>query len=115
MKSALVVAAAILLAMPVISVPTVSDAQVLTGRGRATPTRRARPALPRLTEAEEDRLWEAQSEIGTLDGQVATLRAAGQTQGALTSEQQAQLDIHVARHTELQAVVTQLEAKRNGR
>ena len=113
MKSALVLAAALVMAMPVVSVPTATDAQVLTGRGRAVPTRRARPAPPRLTEAEEDRLWDAQSEIGTLDEQVTTLQAAGQAQGALTPEQQVQLDAHVARRTELQAIVTQLEAKKN--
>ena len=113
MKSALVLAAALVMAMPVVSVPTVSDAQVLTGRGRAVPTRRARPAPPRLTEAEEDRLWDAQSEIGTIDEQVATLQAAGPAQGALTPEQQVQMNAHVARRAELQTTVTQLEAKKN--
>ena len=113
MKSALVLAAAFVMAMPVVSVPTVSDAQVLTGRGRAMPTRRARPAPPRLTEAEEDRLWDAQTQIATIDEQVTTLQAAGQTQGALTPEQQAQMNAHVARRAELQTIVTQLEAKKN--
>lgn len=113
MKSALVLAAAIIMAMPAVSVPTAADAQVLTGRGRATPTRRARPAPPRLTEAEEDRLWDAQSEIGTIDEQIAELQAAGQVQGALTPEQQAQLNAHATRRTELQTVITRLEAKRD--
>lgn len=113
MKSALVLAAALVMAMPVVSVPSVSDAQVLTGRGRAQPTRRARPAPPRLTEAEEDQLWDAQSELGTVDEQIAAVQAAGQTQGALTPEQQAQLNAHTTRRTELQAIVTRLEAKKN--
>ncbi|KQY84573.1 hypothetical protein [Brevundimonas sp. Root1423] len=113
MKSALVLAAAIVMAMPVVSVPTVSDAQVLTGRARAAPARRARPAPPRLSEAEENQLWDAQSEIGTVDEQIAAVQAAGQAQGALTPEQQAQLNAHNARRTELQAVVTRLEAKQN--
>ena len=47
MKSALVLAIAIVSVMPVVSVPTVADAQVLTRR--STPARRA---PPRLTEAE---------------------------------------------------------------
>lgn len=113
MKSALVLAAALVMAMPVVSVPSVADAQVLTGRGRATPARRARPAPPRLTDAEEDRLWEAQSELGTLDEQIAELQAAVQAQGAASAEQQTQLNAHAARRTELQTVITRLEAKRD--
>lgn len=112
MKSALVLAAALVMAMPVVSVPTVADAQVLTGRSRPSPARRARPAPPRLTEAEENQLYDAQAEIDTLDGQVADVRAAGETQGALTPEQQAYLDAQAARRTELEAVVTRLEAKK---
>ena len=113
MKSVLVLAAALVMAMPVVSVPTVADAQVLTGRSRATSARRARPAPPRLTEAEEDQLYDAQTEIGTISEQVAGLQAAGQAQGALTPEQQAQLNAHGARRTELEAIVTRLEAKKN--
>lgn len=113
MKSALVLAAALVIAMPVVSVPTVADAQVLVGGGRAAPARRARPAPPRLTEAEENQLWEAQSEIETIDGQIAEVRAAGDTQGSLTTEQQAYLDAQAARREELQAIVTRLEAKKN--
>ncbi|MGZ9113468.1 MAG: hypothetical protein ACXW3K_02500 [Brevundimonas sp.] len=113
MKSALVFAAALVMAMPVVSVPTVADAQVLTGRGRATPTRRARPAPPRLTDAEENQLWDAQSEIGAIDEQIAEVRAAGETQGSLTTEQQAYLNAQATRRTELEAVVTRLEAKKN--
>jgi hypothetical protein len=113
MKSALVLAAALVMAMPVLSVPTVSEAQVLTGRSRAAPARRARPAPPRLSEAEENQLWDAQGEIGTVDEQIAEVQAAGQTQGALTAEQQARLNAHSARRAELQAIVTRLEAKLN--
>lgn len=114
MKSALVLAAAIVMAMPAVSVPTVADAQVLTGRGRgATPMRRARPAPPRLSEAEEDQLWDAQSEIDTIDEQIAEVRAQGETQGSLTADQQAHLGAQSTRRTELQAVVTRLEAKKN--
>lgn len=113
MKSVLVLAAAIVMAMPAVSVPTVADAQVLTGRGRATPMRRARPAPPRLTEAEENQLWDAQSEIDTIDQQIAEVRAAGETQGSLTTDQQAYLDARSTRRAELQAVITRLEAKKN--
>lgn len=114
MKFALVFAAALVTALPVVSAPTASDAQVLIGRGRAASARRARPAPPpRLSDAEQDRLWDAQSDIETINVQIAELQAAGQAAGALTVEQQARLDAHNARRTELQAVVTQLEAKRD--
>lgn len=113
MKTALVLAAALAMAMPVVSVPSVADAQVLTGRSRPSAARRPRPAPPRLTEAEENQLYDAQAEIDTLDGQVADVRAAGETQGALTTEQQTWLDAQATRRTELEAIVTRLEAKKN--
>lgn len=116
MKSVLVLAAAVVLAMPVVSVPTVSDAQVLTGRGRGTPTRRARPAPPpRLSEAEENRLWDAQAELETLDEQIAEVQAAAQAEGGVTAEQHALLNTQATRRAELQAVITALEGKRDHR
>ena len=62
---------------------------------------------------QHDRLCRGSTEIETLDGQVAQVRAAGETQGALTAEQQTYLDAQAARRTELEAVVTRLEAKKN--
>lgn len=114
MKSALVVAAALLMAMPVVSVPEVADAQVLTGRGRANAARRpSRPPPPRLSDAEEDRLLDAEAEIASIDEQVAELQTLPEGQTALTAEQQTQLDAHAARKQELQAVVDRLTAKRD--
>ena len=114
MKLSLVVVLVAMMAMPVISTPTPSDAQVLTGRGRGSPPRRpARPAPPPLSEAEENRLWDAQAEIVEIDRQVAELQTLGQGQNGLTAEQQAAMDAHVARRTGLQADVTRLEAKRD--
>ncbi|MBX9802362.1 MAG: hypothetical protein K2Y04_06285 [Caulobacteraceae bacterium] len=114
MKSSLVAALVALMAMPVISIPTPSDAQVLTGRNRASaPRRPARPAPPPLSEAEEDRLWDAQAEIVEIDRQVTELQTLGQSQNGMTAEQQAAMDAHVARRAVLQADVTRLEAKRD--
>lgn len=114
MKLPLVALLAVVMAVPVISVSTPSDAQVLTGRGGARAARRpARPAPPALTEAEEDRLWDAQAEIEALDGQVADLQTLGQSQGGLTAEQQTQLGAHAARRATLVTEVTRLEAKRD--
>jgi len=116
MKLSLVAVLVALMATPVISIPTPSDAQVLTGRGRAsTPARRpARPAPPALSEAEEDRLWDAQAEIGEIDGQIVELQTQAQG-GALTAEQQTRLNALSARRAALQADVTRLEAKRDRR
>jgi hypothetical protein len=115
MKSSLVAVLVALMAMPVISIPTPSDAQVLTGRGRGSPPPRrpSRPAPPPLSEAEEDRLWDAQAEIVEIDRQVTELQTLGQSQNGMTAEQQAAMDAHVARRAVLQADVTRLEAKRD--
>ena len=114
MKLSLVAVLIAVMAAPVLSIPTPSDAQVLTGRGRASPARRpARPAPPALSEAEEDRLWDAQSEIGDIDGQIAELQTLGESQNGLTAEQQARMDAHATRRAALQADVTRLEAKRD--
>lgn len=114
MKSALVVAAALLMATPVVSIPEIAEAQVLTGRGRATPARRpSRPPPPRLSEAEEDRLLDAEAEIASIDEQMVELQTLPEGQTALTAEQQTQLDAHAARKRELEAVVARLVAKRD--
>ena len=115
MKLPLIALLAAVMATPVVSIPTPADAQVLTGGGRSRPARRARPAPPPLSEAEEDRLWDAQAEIETINTQIADLQALVETQGALTPEQQAQVDAHIARRNTLQADVTRLEAKRDRR
>jgi Spy/CpxP family protein refolding chaperone len=113
MKLPLIAILAAVMAAPVVSIPVPADAQVLTGGGRARPARRARPAPPPLSEAEEDRLWDAQDEIRNIDDQIADLQVLVETQGALTPEQQAQIDAHAARRAALQADVTRLEAKRD--
>lgn len=115
MKLPLIAILAAVLATPVVSIPVPADAQVLVGGGSARAARRARPAPPPLSEAEEDRLWDAQAEIETIDSEIAALQALVETQGSLTADQQAQIDAHTARRTALQAVVTRLEAKRDRR
>lgn len=115
MKLTLIAVIAAVVAIPVVSIPTPADAQVLTGAGRARPARSPRPAPPPLSPAEEDRLWDAQEEIRTIDTEVAELQALVETQGALTPEQQAAVDAHTARRVALQAEVTRLEAKRDRR
>jgi peptidoglycan hydrolase CwlO-like protein len=113
MKLPLIAVLAAVMAAPVVSIPVPADAQVLVGGGRARPARRARPAPPPLTEAEEDRLWDARDEMQNIDDQITDLQALVETQGALTTEQQAQIDAHVARRTALEAEVARLEAKRD--
>ena len=111
MKTALIAAVALATAMPVVSIPTVSDAQVLTGRGSA-PRRAPRPPL---SPAEEERLYAAQDLIVELDSQIEELETAGEAAGGLTPEQTAQIQTHTARRTEAQRTVERLEAKRDRR
>jgi hypothetical protein len=57
MKLPLITLLAVVLAAPVATGPTCTDAQVRVGSGpRRHPPCRMRPPAPRLTEAEEDRL-----------------------------------------------------------
>ncbi len=113
MKLALVALLAAAVAAPVVYVPTPSDAQVRVGSGaRRDPPRRVRPA-PRLTEAEEDRMYAARDEILDVDSEIANIRAAGEAAGGLSAEQQAQIDALGVRRTAAQRVVDQLEAKLN--
>lgn len=111
MKLPLIAVLALATAVPVISIPTVSDAQVLTGRGRPAP----RAPRPPLSPAEEDRLFEAQDLVMELDDQIAEIQAAIEEAGAATPEQTAQLQAHNARRAEAQRTVERLEAKRDRR
>jgi len=111
MKLPLIALLAVVLAAPIVTVPTAADAQVRVGSGaRRDPPRRVRPA-PRLTEAEEDRMFAAQDEILDVDAEIASIRQAGETAGGLSPEQQAQIDALGVRRTAAQQIVDQLQAK----
>ena len=110
MKLALIAALALVTAMPVVSLPSASDAQVLTRR--SAPARAPRPPL---SPAEEDRLYAAQDLVLELDTQIENLQAAGEAAGGLTPEQTAQIQAHTARRAEAQRTVERLEAKRDRR
>ncbi len=113
MKLALVALLAAVVAAPVVYVPTSADAQVRVGSGaRSDPPRRARPA-PRLTEAEENRMFAAQDEILDIDTEVAAIRQAGATAGGLSAEQQARIDALGVQRTAAQQIIDRLEAKLN--
>jgi len=109
---ALVVVLALATAMPVISIPVTADAQVRVGRGSAAPARPRRAAPPRLTQAEQQQLWEAQDLVTDLNATIETLQADGAAAGGLTEAQRAELDGHTARRNEAQATVDRLVAKR---
>ena len=112
MKLPLIALLAVVLAAPVVTVPTYADAQVRVGSGaRRDPPRRVRPPAPRLTEAEEDRMWDAQAEINTLDTQIAGIQI--QTAGGATPEHTAAIADLTARRTAEQAVYDRLQAKLN--
>ncbi len=114
MKLPLIALLAVVLAAPVVTVPTAADAQVRVGSGaRRDPPRRVRPPAPRLTEAEEDRLWDAQAEVNNLDTQIAAVNALAAAAGGATPEHQATLADLTARRTAEQEVVDRLQAKQN--
>ncbi len=109
---ALVAVLALATAMPVISVPATADAQVRVGRSSGAPSRPRRVTPPRLTQAEQQQLWEAQDLVTDLTATIDELQAAGAAAGGLTDTQRAELDGHTARRTEAQATVDRLVAKR---
>lgn len=114
MKLPLVALLAVVLAAPVVTVPTYADAQVRVGSGaRRDPPRRVRPPAPRLTEAEEDRMWDAQAEINNLDTQIAGIQTQIQTAGGANPEHTAAIADLTARRTAEQAVYDRLQAKLN--
>lgn len=110
MKRTLAVALALATAMPVITLPVVADAQVLTGRGSP---RRAPPPRPALSEAEENRLFEAENQAFEIETRIADIEAAAQAQGGLTEAQQTQLAELNRRRADTQRTIDRLEAKRN--
>lgn len=111
MKPTLVVALALATAIPVINLPAPSaDAQVLAGRNAA---RRPPAPRPRLTEAEENRLYEAENAVFEIDERIAEIQAAGEAAGGLNEDQQAQITALTRRREDAQRTINRLEAKRN--
>lgn len=112
MKLPLVALIAVVIAAPLVTVPTYADAQVRVGSGahRDAP-RRVRPPAPALTEAEEDRMWDAQAEITSIDTQIADIHAQAEAAGGATAEHQAAIQALTVRRTAQQAIVDRLQAK----
>lgn len=110
---ALIAVLAVATAMPVISVPTFSEAQVLTGRGNARGASRPRRAQPpRLTPAEQQQLWEAQDLVTDLNAQIESLQEQATAAGGLTEAQRSEIAGHTTRRDEAQTTVDRLVAKR---
>lgn len=110
---AIVAVLALVTAVPVISVPTYSDAQVLTGRGPVRgPSRPRRVEAPRFSQAEQQQLWDAQDLVADLNSQIESLQAAGAAAGGLTDAQRTEIAGHTTRRDEAQATVDRLVAKR---
>ncbi len=110
----LVAVLAVALATPVVSIPTSSDAQVLTRRDRGASSARRTPRAqpPRLSAEEQDSLYAAQDAIANINAELAELQRLGTEQGSLTEAQRAQVEAHTTRRTEAQATVDRLVAKR---
>lgn len=109
---ALVAILALATAMPVISIPVSADAQVRVGRNSGMSSRPRRASPPRLTQAEQQQLWDAQDLVTDLNATIETLQADGAAAGGLTDAQRAEIEGHTARRTEAQATVDRLVAKR---
>lgn len=109
---ALIAVLALATAVPVISIPVTADAQVRVGRSSGAPSRPRRVTPPRLTQAEQQQLWEAQDQVADLNATIETLQADAAAAGGLTDAQRAELDGHTARRDEAQATVDRLVAKR---
>jgi hypothetical protein len=114
MKHAVIAALALALATPVVTIPAPADAQVLTGRHSSRASRPRRAAPPRLTQAEQQQLWEAQDLVTDLNSTIESLQASGAAAGGLTDAQRAEIDGHTTRRNEAQATVDRLVAKRGG-
>lgn len=113
MKLPLIALLVVVVAAPVVTVPTYADAQVRVGSGaRRDPPRRVRPA-PRLSEVEQDRMIAAQDEVLDIDSEIAGIRTAAEAAGGLSAEQQARIDALRVRRAAAQQVVDQLQAKLN--
>ena len=108
MKTFAIAALALVLAAPLASIPTPSDAQVLTGRGNPRMARAPRPAL---SAREEDQLFAAQDAVYDLEQQIAVIEAASEP----TAEQTASLPDLREQLEDQQATVERLEAKRDRR
>jgi Tfp pilus assembly protein FimV len=108
MKSLAIAALSLVLAAPVVSIPTPSDAQVMVGRGNA---RGSAPRRPALSERERERLAEAEDAVWELEEQIADIEAAEQP----TPEQATQLSELRERLERENAVVERLTAKRDRR
>lgn len=112
MKRTLAVLLALAVAVPTISIPLAADAQVRVGSGaRRDPPRR--PAPPRLSDAELDRLDAATDEVAQLDAWTAEINAQAEAAGGLTDAQKALLEDYAERRETAQEIIDRLEAKRN--
>lgn len=108
MKSFAVAALSLALAVPVVSIPTPSDAQVMVGRGAA---RGSAPRRPALTPREENRLIEAEDAMFEIEDRIAVIESSESP----TPEQLAELPELRERLERESAVVERLTAKRDRR
>lgn len=101
----LIAVLAVAVSVPVVSIPTSPEAQVLAGRNAA---RAARPRPSR-----EDRLSgllaDAQDRLAEIEDEIAEIEGVGQTAGALTSGQQRQLTSLNQRREREQREIARLE------
>lgn len=108
MKTVAVAVLSLVLATPVVSIPTPSDAQVMVGRGNS---RGSAPRRPALSEREVNRLMEAEDAVFEIEDRIAAIEASANP----TPEQLAELPELRERLERENAVVERLTAKRDRR
>jgi hypothetical protein len=113
MKLPLIALLSVVIAAPVVTVPTYADGQVLTGRGAARRSApRPRPA-PVLSDAEYDQMYAAQDQIADIDTERAAIIAAGEAAGGLTEAQRLAIEDLDVRRAAAQEVYERLQGKLN--
>ncbi|HEV2082166.1 MAG TPA: hypothetical protein VGR32_06895 [Brevundimonas sp.] len=111
MRLFLTCAAAFALALPVVTAPTTSAAQVLAGRNAARQS-----GAPRFTREERltNLLREAEDRLIDINDQIASLESSGEAAGGLTAGQQRQLaGLHRRRERE-EREIARLETALDG-
>ncbi len=102
MKLLIVATLAMATAMPVVTIATIADAQVMVGRGASSRDR------PNLTERREASLMEAEDRVAELDSKIAELKAVEEQTGTLTDAQRRQMAQHESRRAAAQRDVDRL-------
>lgn len=100
-------AMALIMAIPVVSVPVTADAQVRAGRQTVLQSSRPRP----LSDREYERLTQAETEVQEADERIAEIQALAEQAGGMTPEQQTELRDLQRRRDQANRIVERLSRR----